>query len=63
MRHLAFELWRSKVRQYGCQKKRWDLRNTAICLRLFLALPLTEKFKMRDYMIFPLYFLENPLYF
>ena len=38
MTHMELDILHSRVCQYGCQKKLWDLRNVAQCLRLFLEI-------------------------
>ena len=48
--------------QYGCQKKRKDLRNAAIQLGYPTQMCLGPKIEISFFLIFPLYFSEFPLY-
>ena len=50
------------VCQYGCQKKRKDLRNAANHLRYPTKMYLWPKIEISYFLIFPLYFSEFPLY-
>ena len=50
------------VCQYGCQKNRQDLRKAANHLKYSTELFLGFKIEISFFQIFPLYFLEFPLY-
>ena len=59
---LAFDIDHDLLRWYGCQKKRWDLRNAAGHPRIVRIISLRLKINIFYFEIFPLCFLEFPLY-
>ena len=60
----AIVLWNNHTYlcQYGCQKKRWDLRNKFEEHKDYTKVVLGLEIEISYFVIFPLYFLEFPLY-
>ena len=62
MTYMTSVIWHAYILQYGCQKKRQNLRNAANLLRFTTKLFLWPKTDISCFPIFPLFFSEFSFY-
>ena len=62
MKSMTSGIWHAYISQYGCQKKRMDVRNAANHLKYPSNIFVWPKIEISWFLIFPLYFSEFPLY-